>query len=157
MKGFHSALILGTKVSQSHFLCRPRRIISGSVVCRSLQWGIFIGRSSFYTWDRRRRCLSILVTFQSLLPTEWSLYTGRSVVPFSERLNPSQLQLQPQYLVHVWRLPDPRICGIQYTLRCMVITKMYRHFFIFGLDCNRKWICTLLSAECSGRFAFRIS
>jgi hypothetical protein len=76
-----------------------------------LQSRIYIEPSGSCMWGCSKQCLSTLGTVQSLLPPEWGLCPGHSVVPFSEWLHPSQLWLQLQQLVPAWRLPLPRFCG----------------------------------------------
>jgi hypothetical protein len=75
------------------------------IVHRQTQWhcsmlfhivSVFAGPSSFSTWGCGGQCLSILGAVQSLIPPEWALCPGHSVVTFLGRLDPSQLWLQPQ-------------------------------------------------------------
>jgi hypothetical protein len=55
-------------------------ISSGALVCRSSQRGISIGPGSFCTRCCGQRCLSILCSVWSLLPSEWALAAATAII-----------------------------------------------------------------------------
>jgi hypothetical protein len=59
------------------------------------------GLVNIQTCGCRQRCLPFLGTVLTLLPAEWALYPGSSVVPFSEQLDPRRLWLQLQYIIPI--------------------------------------------------------
>jgi hypothetical protein len=102
----HSSLCSKGELS-GQFLIVHWQISSGAIVCHSSQCGISIEPRSFYTWDCSFTSLSILGSDCSLLPPEWALCPGHTVVPFPNWLDPGRLWLQPQLFVPVWCLPTP--------------------------------------------------
>jgi hypothetical protein len=57
---------------------------------------VFIGPVAFVKWGSSQQCPSILGAAQPLLLPDWALCPGCSAVLLSERLDTSQLLLQPQ-------------------------------------------------------------